>query len=65
MHGNVCGKCWGYRKNCNKTRIGHCVEALDKYISGEIKDKLIVRLANHRLKLTAHLAKFVSARSLA
>ena len=39
MHGNVCEKCWGYRKNCNKTRIGHCVEALDKYISGDIKDK--------------------------
>jgi IS1 family transposase len=28
-HGNVCSACWGYRENCSKTRIGHCVEALD------------------------------------
>lgn len=27
-HGNVCESCWGFRQNCNGTRIGHCVEAL-------------------------------------
>jgi hypothetical protein len=31
-HGNVCPECWGYRKNCSGTRIGHCVEAMDKDI---------------------------------
>lgn len=28
-HGNVCAFCWGYRRNCSDTRIGHCVEGLD------------------------------------
>ena len=32
-HGNVCPKCWGYRSNCSRTRIGQCTEALDKFIS--------------------------------
>lgn len=31
-HGNVCGSCWGNRKNCSGTRIGHCVEGLDNQI---------------------------------
>ena len=29
-HGDVCEACWGYRLNCSGTRIGHCVEGLDK-----------------------------------
>lgn len=32
-HGNVCPACWGYRYNCSGTRIGHCVEGLDKQLS--------------------------------
>ena len=32
-HGNVCHACWGFRKNCSGTRIGHCVESLSKKIS--------------------------------
>jgi hypothetical protein len=28
-HGNVCKACWGFRKNCSGTRVGHCAEALD------------------------------------
>ena len=31
-HGHVCKACWGYRCNCNGTRIGHCVEGLDANI---------------------------------
>lgn len=31
-HGNVCAACWGFRQNCSGTRIGHCVEALDKFL---------------------------------
>jgi hypothetical protein len=31
-HGNVCQQCWGYRRNCNGTRIGQCNEALDRQI---------------------------------
>lgn len=29
-HGNVCAACWGFRKSCSGTRIGHAVEALDQ-----------------------------------
>jgi hypothetical protein len=32
-HGNVCGACWGYRRNCSGTRIGQCTEALDRHMS--------------------------------
>lgn len=31
-HGSVCESCWGYRKDCNGSRIGQCAEALDKVI---------------------------------
>jgi hypothetical protein len=31
-HGNVCEACWGFRKNCSGTRIGHCVVPLDRII---------------------------------
>lgn len=31
-HGNVCPACWGFRKNCSNTRIGHCVESLDHIV---------------------------------
>lgn len=29
-HGSTCAACWGYRVDCNKSRIGQCTEALDK-----------------------------------
>ena len=29
-HGSVCEACWGYRIDCNQSRIGQCSEALDK-----------------------------------
>lgn len=32
-HGSVCVSCWGYRRNCSNTRIGHCVEILSMQIS--------------------------------
>jgi len=28
-HGSVCSTCWGYRSDCNQSRIGQCSEALD------------------------------------
>ena len=31
-HGSVCRACWGYRIDCNQSRIGQCVEALDSVI---------------------------------
>ena len=31
-HGNVCAACWGFRRNCSGTRIGHCVEPLDNVV---------------------------------
>ena len=30
--GNVCECCWGFRKNCSGSRIGHLSEALDQFI---------------------------------
>lgn len=30
--GNVCPACWGFRQNCSGTRVGQCVEGLDKYL---------------------------------
>jgi hypothetical protein len=30
-HGSVCEACWGYRIDCNQSRIGQCSEALDQY----------------------------------
>lgn len=32
-HGSVCEACWGYRIDCNGSRIGQCAEALDGVIS--------------------------------
>lgn len=29
-HGSVCEACWGYRIDCNQSRIGQCSEALDQ-----------------------------------
>lgn len=29
-HGSACSACWGYRVDCNKSRIGQCAEALDQ-----------------------------------
>jgi len=31
-HGNVCESCWGHRLNCSGTRMGQCVEGLDREI---------------------------------
>ena len=31
-HGNVCEHCWGFRDACTQTHIGHCVEALDRFL---------------------------------
>jgi hypothetical protein len=28
-HGSTCEACWGFRIDCNQSRIGHCAEALD------------------------------------
>ena len=32
-HGSVCEACWGYRIDCNGSRIGQCAEALDDVIT--------------------------------
>jgi hypothetical protein len=32
-HGSVCEACWGYRIDCNGSRIGQCAEALDNLIT--------------------------------
>lgn len=32
-HGSACEACWGYRIDCNESRIGQCAEALDGVIS--------------------------------
>ena len=29
-HGSTCKACWGYRVDCNGSRIGQCAEALDQ-----------------------------------
>ena len=29
-HGSACEACWGYRIDCNQSRIGQCSEALDQ-----------------------------------
>jgi hypothetical protein len=31
-HGSVCRACWGFRVDCNQSRIGQCAEALDAII---------------------------------
>ena len=31
-HGSACKACWGFRVDCNQSRIGQCAEALDKII---------------------------------
>ena len=31
-HGSACAACWGYRKDCSGSRIGHCAEPLDENI---------------------------------
>lgn len=31
-HGSACKACWGFRIDCNQSRIGQCVEALNKII---------------------------------
>ncbi len=31
-HGNACEACWGYRINCNGSRVGQCAEALDAVV---------------------------------
>jgi hypothetical protein len=31
-HGSACSSCWGFRTDCNKSRIGQCAEALDATI---------------------------------
>lgn len=28
-HGSACPSCWGFRIDCNKSRIGQCAEGLD------------------------------------
>jgi hypothetical protein len=28
-HGSTCAACWGFRIDCNGSRIGHCAEAID------------------------------------
>ena len=32
-HGSVCKACWGFRIDCNQSRVGQCAEALDGVIS--------------------------------
>ena len=32
-HGSVCKACWGFRIDCNGSRVGQCAEALDSVIS--------------------------------
>ena len=32
-HGSVCGACWGFRVDCNRSWVGQCAEALDRIIS--------------------------------
>ena len=32
-HGSACKACWGFRIDCNRSRIGQCAEALDSLIS--------------------------------
>ena len=32
-HGSVCESCWGFRIDCNGSRIGQCAEALDSVLS--------------------------------
>jgi hypothetical protein len=31
-HGSVCSACWGFRIDCNQSRIGHCAEPLDENV---------------------------------
>jgi len=31
-HGSACKACWGFRVDCNQSRIGQCAEALDATI---------------------------------
>lgn len=31
-HGNVCEACWGFRIDCNGSRIGQCAQALDSIV---------------------------------
>ena len=31
-HGSTCSSCWGFRIDCNQSRIGQCAEALDKIV---------------------------------
>lgn len=33
-HGSACKACWGFRVDCNQSRIGQCAEALDLVIKG-------------------------------
>jgi hypothetical protein len=33
-HGSACKACWGFRVDCNQSRIGQCAEALDSAIKG-------------------------------
>lgn len=29
-HGSVCSACWGFRVDCNQSRVGQCAESLDR-----------------------------------
>ncbi len=31
-HGSACQACWGFRIDCNQSRIGHCAEPLDENV---------------------------------
>lgn len=37
-HGSVCEACWGFRVDCNGSRIGQCAEPLEAVISRYTKD---------------------------
>jgi hypothetical protein len=31
-HGSACAACWGFRIDCNGSRIGQCAEPLDQNV---------------------------------
>jgi hypothetical protein len=60
--GSACKSCWGFRVNCNQTRIGQCAEALDSAIkrTSAVKHSFDGGTSTVGLKGTRHVSPISS-----
>ncbi len=67
-HGSVCEACWGFRVDCNGSRIGQCAQALDAAISSGVRALPLKETARSPHRSTSEncgLEQMVSAEELA